>query len=717
MEYIAHVRIGAEDEQSLQDHLEGTARFAQQFADEFGYGEWAYCCGKLHDIGKYSDKFQRRIRGSGEQVDHATAGAQLCRSLGGYYNWLSYCIAGHHAGLPDTGGSADTGDNRTLEGRMKKRIEDYQVFHDEIRIPKLEKPFFLTAQMTGRKDPSFTVSFFIRMMYSCLVDADFLDTERFMQNGKSGRQAGEEMETLWKKLQTHVSGWLECTGEDTINGRRTEILRSCIGMGTEDKGLFRLTVPTGGGKTAASLAFALRHAVEHGLSHIIYVIPYTSIIEQNARVFASILGEDNVLEHHCNVNYEGGEELKSMQLAAENWDKPVIVATNVQFFESLFAGSSSKTRKLHNIANSVIIFDEAQMLPNDYLKPCIAAMEELVRYYGSSVVLCTATQPALKNILSEDLGGRELCPRMEEQFSFFKRSQIKNIGMIKETELVNKLQQEHQALCICNTKKRVRKLYEEIAEAGIYHLSTSMYPVHRKRILAQIRERLSQNKKCIVIATSLIEAGVDLDFQTVYRELAGIDSVIQAAGRCNREGKRGLEQSDTYVFQFEEKERTPGQEQQIDTSRQVFRKYDDITELKAINEYFLRLYGYKGDGLDKKNILGQFQRGNFPFAKVSREFRIIEENTKIILIPIEDRAKEIAEELRIKGAKRGLVREAGQYCVSVYDSLFDKMNGAGMLWPVSEDLKEEMFLLKNFNDYTEEMGLNTDIKSGSVVWL
>ena len=717
MNYIAHLTKDSNNtlhEQSLQDHLEGTAQFARQFGQTFGYGEWAYCCGKLHDIGKYSEKFQKRIRGNTEKVDHATAGAQLCRKLGGYYNWLAYCIAGHHAGLPDTGGSSDTGDSKTLEGRVKKKVEDYQAFHGEISIPNLEQSFFLT---TSKTDPSFTVSFFIRMMYSCLVDADFLDTERFMQQGETHRKSGEEIKTLWKKFEKYVSKWLDCKERDTINGRRSEILSHCIYMGKENPGLFRLTVPTGGGKTAASLGFALQHAVEHGLSRIIYVIPYTSIIEQNASVFSEILGRENVLEHHCNVNYDGNEELKPMQLATENWDKPVIVTTNVQFFESLFANKPSKCRKLHNLANSVIIFDEVQMLPNDYLKPCIAGMEELVRYYGSSVVLCTATQPALQNIMSKDMISRELCPRMEEQFSFFKRSRIIDIGIILEETLIQRLQHEYQALCICNTKKRVSELYEDMSGEGVFHLSTTMYPLHRKRILKEIKKRLILKERCIVIATSLIEAGVDLDFQVVYREMAGIDSVIQAAGRCNREGLRTLEESCTYIFQFEEQRRIPGQEQQIDTGKQVFRIYEDITDLKAIHEYFLRLYRYRGESLDKKNILGQFQKGSFPFAKVSREFQIIEENTKTIFIPTEERAGEIVKELKYKGATRILMREAGQYCVSVYETMFDKMNGAGMLSPLSEELKEEMFVLKNSNDYSEEKGLNLTVMEGCGIWL
>ena len=597
---------------------------------------------------------------------------------------------------------------------MKKKIESCETYKKEIQIPSLETPFFI---LTGKKDPTFTMSFLIRMLYSCLVDADYLDTEAFMKNGETGRKTGQTIPALLEKLNSHIADWLVNEDRDTINGHRTEILKCCIKKGNEKKGLFRLTVPTGGGKTVASLAFALNHAAKHEMKRIIYVIPYTSIIEQNAKVFCDILGEDNVLEHHSSIDYGSSDELMPKQLAAENWDLPIIVTTNVQFFESLFSNKSSKCRKLHNIANSVVIFDEAQMLPNDYLKPCIAAMEELIRHYGSSIVLCTATQPSLKQFFSADIEYLELCPHMEEQFQFFKRSAINNLGQISEGELLDRLKTENQALCILNTKKSVQKMYQKLEGEGIYHLSTFMYPFHRKERLSVIRERLKSGMKCIVISTSLVEAGVDLDFQTVYRQLAGVDSMIQAAGRCNREGKKNVSDSFTYIFQLEESQKVPSQEQQIDTAKQVIRKYEDISSIEAIQEYFARLYNFKGSALDKKSILEEFQKGRFAFAKVGKEFKLIEQDTKTVLIPREERAKEIVEELRYKGATKALIREAGQYCVNIYDNLFGKMCDAGKLIEASEELKEEFFVLRNCEDYSEETGLKIDAELGSDIWI
>lgn len=713
MRYLAHI---AEDsgEQTLKEHLTNVADLSAEFAKAFGCYDWGYCCGMLHDIGKYSKEFQQRLAGSDIRVDHSTAGAKLCYEIGGMYGFLSYCIAGHHAGLPDTGEDSNTSTASTLKGRLKKNVKDYHAYKKEISVPSLSNPPF---NPNDAPNIDFTLSTFIRMLYSCLVDADFLDTENFMKLGETARDSGDSVEILLGRLKKHILGWLANTDIDTVNGRRTEILKNCLDMGNSDRGLFSLTVPTGGGKTVASLAFALQHAVKNNMERIIYVIPYTSIIEQNAKVFSEILGKNNVLENHCNVDYESDEELKPMQLAAENWDKPVIVTTNVQFFESLFANKSSKCRKLHNIANSVIIFDEAQMLPNDYLKPCIAMMEELLKRYRSSIVLCTATQPALSQFFQEDITPKELCPRCKEQFQFFKRVSFENLKTISEDDLVARLETESQALCIVNTKKRAQIIYKRLGKEGVYHLSTCMYPCHRKRVLAEIRKRLQDGERCIVISTSLVEAGVDLDFQSVYRQLAGVDSIIQAAGRCNREGKRGVGESKTYIFQFVEKEYVPGQKQQIAVTKDLLEDEVDISSLDSVSKYFRMLYHFRGESLDKKDILGEFRKGRFPFAKVSREFKIIEENTKTIFINGEQAADEILTRLKYEGFTKRLMRQAGQFCINVYDNEFQKLFAAGMLQEITEDMKEDFFLLRTEEQYTEEMGLVLDVEFGRAVIL
>lgn len=712
MKYLAHIK--GERKQTVKEHLEQTAVLAGDFAEHFGKREWGYAAGLLHDIGKYSDAFQDKIKNNtGQQVDHSTAGMKICFEEGSWYPFLGYCIAGHHAGMPDCGGTSDTGSSSTLEGRKKKKIESYDAYKSEIQIPKLnELPF--DPQKTS--DPDFSISMLLRMIYSCLVDADFLDTENFMSNGEVQRDSGEKMETLLEKLETYIAGWLENQDIESINGRRTEILKHCISWGEKERGLFQLTVPTGGGKTIASLAFALKHAVKNQMDRIIYVIPYTSIIEQNAEVFRKILGEQNVLENHYNVDYENTEELKMMQLAAENWDKPVVVTTNVQFFESLFSNRSSKCRKLHNIANSIIIFDEAQMLPTDYLKPCLAAMEELVNQFRSSIVLCTATQPALQSLLRTNIKMTELCPRVQEQFCFFKRASFENLGKIREEELIKKLKEEYQALCIVNTKKGAQSLYKKMEGDGIFHLSTTMYPKHRREILETIRKRLKEEKRCVVISTSLVEAGVDLDFRSVYRQLAGVDSMIQAAGRCNREGKRNVKDSKVSIFQFDQKENVPGQQRQIDISKVLIADGKDISALEVIQQYFQSLYHLEGVNLDKKNILGLFQNKKYQFATAAKKFKLIEEDTTSIFISREPEAKEILQQIKNQGYTKRTMRRAGQYCIQLYANDIEKLRGAGMLREISGDINDFVELVSE-EQYTEDMGLDLGIESGTAVWM
>ena len=712
MEYLAHIE--GERRQSVKDHLYGTAELAGNFAERFGKREWGYCCGMLHDIGKYSDAFQKRIQNNDNRmVDHATAGAKVCLDQGGYYCFLSYCIAGHHAGIPDYGNSSDSGSVGSLMGRRKKEIPDYLAYKKEIQIPQINTAPFDPRQSV---DPDFSLSFFIRMVYSCLVDADFLDTESFMKNGSVERDAGETPEILLKKLEQHIAGWLSNEETGTVNGRRTEILKHCLACGGLERGMFQLTVPTGGGKTIASLAFALRHAVENGLDRVIYVIPYTSIIEQNADVFRKILGDRNVLENHCNVDYESSEEMKSMQLAAENWDKPLVVTTNVQFFESLYSNKSPKCRKLHNMANSVIVFDEAQMLPPDYLKPCLAAMEELVDYFRCSIVLCTATQPALNPFFRTDRKITELCPRVQEQFRFFERVTFRNMGTVTDEELIERLSMEKQALCIVNTKKKAQRIYHELKGEGVYHLSTSMYPHHRRRVLEKIRTRLSNGEKCILISTSLVEAGVDLDFQAVYRQLAGVDSMIQAAGRCNREGIRDKEDSRVFLFQFDEKEYVPGQRLQIDVSKLLITERTDISSLLGIKKYFETLYHFRGESLDKKKILEEFKNKRYNFAKAASEFNLIEENTKTVFIPREPEAAKLLDQIRYHGYTKSGMRKAGQYCVQLYENEFEKFRGAGMVRLISENITD-FYELVNEDVYCDDTGLDLGINSGMAVMM
>lgn len=708
---LAHISEDKSREQPILDHLKGTAELAGKFAAVFGCEEWGYGCGYVHDIGKYSDSFQRRLRHQGPRTDHATAGARelyLKRNI-----FAAYCVCGHHAGLPDGGASGDSGGEATFQGRMKKRLDDYRRFAEEIQVPAFPAP---PLKMLG--NGGFSRSFFIRMLFSCLVDADFLDTEGFMLAGNPGRGGYDTVDLLWERLMNHVSPWLEDTDDSTVNGRRTSILKACLKMGEESQGLYRLTVPTGGGKTISSMAFALTHAKKHQLERVIYVVPYTSIIEQNAQVFKGILGEKNVLENHYNVTYEDEEELRLCQLAAENWDRPVVVTTNVQFFESLFSNKTSKCRKLHNIAGSVIVFDEAQMLPGKYLKPCIQSISELVYNYRCTAVLCTATQPALDPLFPDQIKAREICPDVEGQYGFFRRTTILNVGQLTEKELVQRLNAQAQVLCILNSRRRVQRIYEALEGEGIYHLSTLMYPKHRKALLAKIRERLDAGKPCRLIATSLVEAGVDFDFPAVYRELAGIDSDIQADGRCNREGKDRKEDCRTVIFTLENAEGVyipPELKLPIKVAGQIAEKYQDIASPEAVSEYFKRLFYLKGEALDAKDIVKQMEQGSrslmFPFASIAKQFQLIENPTVTILIDKEPKASDIAERIRRGEYSRQLMRKAGQFCVNIYKRDFEALNGAGRL----EQLIPELYVLRNKEQYTDKMGLAVNVSRGEAV--
>ena len=708
MNYIAHK--DGDREQSMVEHLSGTAKLAGKFAGKFGMEDWGFCCGMLHDVGKYSKEFQNKIKNnSGERVDHSTAGAKLCYKLGGSYSLLSYCIAGHHSGLPDYDRTLHSSG---LKNRLKKKICKYEKYAEEIKIPPINTKLL---SIMKAEDKDYPLSVFIRMIYSCLVDADFLDTESFMNIGKVQRIQGETMSVLLNRMENYIiqKGWMKDITLDSVNGRRTEILKECMQKGEEEKGIFRLTVPTGGGKTVASLAFALKHAVEHGMDRVIYVIPYTSIIEQNAQVFREILGYQNVLEHHCNVEYKDTEDLHPMQLASENWDKPVIVTTNVQFFESLYSNRSTKCRKIHNIANSVIIFDEAQMLPVDYLKPCLNIIKELVKNYEASAVLCTATQPAFDHLLGEQGNIVELCPRVREQFEFFKRVHFQNMGSITENQLVESLCREKRALCIVNTRRAAQSIYESIKGEGIFHLSTCMYPKHRKRVLENINKLMEdRSNKCILIATSLVEAGVDLDFDCVYRQIAGIDSMIQAAGRCNREGKRKSSESKVCIFDICDQTPPQNQELSISIANGILEDFKEIQDLDSIREYFERLYKLREGSLDKKDILGKFKKQRYNFATVGAEFQLIEEKQITIFIPFESEAQELLQDINDKGISRERMRLIHQFSVQIRKTTCDKMYAANMIRQIYSDDIEDFYELTMLSAYSEEKGLDLSVDYG-----
>lgn len=709
---LAH---GATDEhpegQSIEAHLKGTGELAETFAAEFGAAANGKLCGLAHDIGKYSDEFQLRLRG-GKKVDHATAGAIECFKIKAAFE--AVCVIGHHSGLPNVGHKdADTTESQTFFGRKLRAeqggIPDYRKnWNGHIALPQ---DYF---RPSGR---GFATAFYIRMLYSCLVDADYIDTETFM-NGDAGRGNYEPLSALCDKLTAYISKWNNPTRE--IDILRQKILNSCIEKASAPRGIFSLTVPTGGGKTVASMAFALNHAVANSMKRIIYVIPYTSIIEQNAKVFRDILGQENVVEHHSSVSYELSENADELEyrsaLATENWDAPVIVTTAVQFFESLYANRSSKCRKLHNIANSVIIFDEAQMIPSNNLRPCVAAIAELVRAYNATAVLCTATQPAIDEMLlkySKKESVVELCPDVDGMFEKFRRTSFEKEGRLTTDELVSRLESQQQVLCIVNTRKFAQEVYEALPSEGRFHLSTLMCPVHRKQKLDEIRERLKSGKTCRVVSTSLIEAGVDVDFPRVFREMAGLDSILQAAGRCNREGKRSAESSIVTVFESENKVNKLIAVNR-DAAEETVRDWTQPNTTSTIERYFKAYRDFLRND-DKSGVITASEKGisgcGLPFEWIAKEFKLIDQNTFAVYIPIGE-GKELVSRLREGERSRGLYRRAGMYSVSVYQNQFDSLINAGAAEPFGEDAA----FLTDCSLYSDEKGLSTDVDGGNALF-
>lgn len=711
--FLAHIADDGRT-QTVLAHLQGTAALAKKFAGTFGGEAQAELAALAHDIGKYTSAFQKRLYGDPARVDHSTAGAVECWRA--RQPFAAFAVAGHHGGLPNGGSLTDGPEENTLLGRLKRGergyLEPYDAWKKEVSLPQADIPAFLL-----RQNEALEGMFFTRMLYSCLVDGDFLDTEAFMAGCGRTHQA-DSLDRLFEKLRAYISGWFPAKG--VLNSQRCRILECCIQEGERQKpGLFSLTVPTGGGKTIASLAFALAQAKEHGLNRVIYVIPYTSIIEQTAEVFREVLGAENVLEHHSNLLYDLESEANPLTVqlaqATENWDIPVVVTTAVQFFESLYACRASQCRKLHNIAGSVVIFDEAQMMPVPYLRPCVHAIAQIVEHYRVSAVLCTATQPNLGPIFREFIPHTpimEICPAKAYRQDVFTRVTFRREGLLSWDDLAEQLKQHDQVLCIVNTRKAAQAVYGCLEKEDTFHLSTLMCPAHRKRQLAEIRQRLKEGLHCRVVSTSLIEAGVDVDFPVVFRELAGLDSVLQAAGRCNREGRRPAENSIVTVFEGEEKP-PPLFAAAIGAGKNVMDRYENFTTPEAVHDYFQILLNLRGDqAQDEQQILPLIHSNFFPFRIVAERFHLIDTATRTIYIPMERGASLVAQ-LRSGVHSRNLFRMLGQYSVSVYEEHFAALEEAGKL----EVLEDGSAILKAMSLYSDETGLSTAADCGKALYI
>ena len=768
MRYIARLNKAGE-EQTLINHLIGVSTKILGLAENDIYGETA---GMLHDIGKYSVAFQEYIRSNSDEKkpDHSSAGAQwflslLCNRAEQIGDreikriakliacMISHGVVGHHSGLLD---GTSVGEGTSLEYRLAKTVEPYlnniesmiyekigslvNLLLSEENLDYICRWIDSDGNISGRD--AFSLQFAVRMLFSALVDADRLDSEQAGNPDQWKTRISIRKDTfpvLLKKIEDHLR---TLPSNGVVNKVRKEVSEQCKNAASNEPGFFDLTVPTGGGKTLASLRFALHHAINHAKNHgmrrIIYVMPYTTIIDQNAEEFRKVLDRDNestnVLEHHSNMEPE--KETPESELLADNWESPIVVTTSVQFFESFYAAKPSRCRRLHAIRRTVIILDEAQTVPVRYLKAVTWALEELVNNYNCSVVFCTATQPLLdsKRLDADALDNhrvgvtniRPIVTDPQKHFLALSRVQVRPIDSEEPLSasdmvdrIIGKARERKSVLCIFNTKSNAKTVFKELKKdemmaARLWHLSTGMCPQHRKDVIEIVKLLTSYCRKTgtkapVVISTQLVEAGVNLDFDVVFRAMAGIDSIAQAAGRCNREGRMS-HPGEVYFFRAEENLRrlgdiTEAKRAGIDTlsaldgNAALTLAEKDPIGLKAVEEYFQRLYWSRASEMDTKGIIARLtsprslEKGaDMPFATIADDFRFIENDTVSILVPYGEVGKSLCEKL-IKGGMLELseYKFANRYSVQVFrDSLpqFKPLiNLAKSGWIVLEDSK------------------------------
>lgn len=680
--------------QPLLDHLRQVAMLAAEFCGDFGSADWGWNAGMLHDVGKASRVFQGYLRREnqlddeeydevGGRINHSSAGAALAEEIHNKRNHplgriLAYLVAGHHAGLPDY----STCDS--YRGALTFRLKEGE---DHLKSIRTESQIIQAGQRSLASLPRFVKAdnfhFWMRMLFSALVDADFLDTEAFMDPRKSRlREEGISLSALKKALDLHLTQMAQQCAATPVNEVRRVILEACRSAALLEPGLFSLSVPTGGGKTLSGMAFALDHALNHGKKRIIYVIPYTSIIEQTARILGDIFGSENVVEHHSNLDTE--RETPRTRMASENWDAPIIVTTNVQFFESLYGARAGRCRKLHNIVNSVVILDEAQLVPPNLLQPCTAAIKDLTHNYGVTLLLSTATQPALPG-----LEPREIIPADLDLYLRLNRTEIllpENLNdKMSWEDLADRIKEYDQVLCIVNTRRDCHDLFCLMPE-GTVHLSALMCGEHRSVVIQRIKDCLQSGQPIRVISTQLVEAGVDIDFPVVYRALSGLDSIFQAAGRCNREGR--LRKGLVTVFIPPKGPPIGLQRKGVDTTKELASLRDfDLDDPKIFRRYFSLFYSKvteTGEKLLKELKPSDSCTLDMSFRSVANEFHLIDEQGQRPVIVRYGRGNQLVGELAKTGPNRDLLRRLQRFIVNLPTRIADRMVNDGLLeevWP------------------------------------
>ncbi|MHB8843722.1 MAG: CRISPR-associated helicase Cas3' [Nitrospirota bacterium] len=676
----------------LDEHLQGTAKLAAQFAGEFGCAEWGRLAGLWHDIGKSSNDFQQMIRAASgldahleakARVDHSTAGALWAiEQLKVVGRILAYSIAGHHAGLPDW--ESDTTGRAALSQRLQNTLLLDAARKGDIPPDVLNHPMPVERPKQGA-DPAL----WIRLLFSCVVDADFLDTEDFFDPAKATARGNyPQLTDLMPRFVEHMQEKKIAATKTKVNQARAAVLSQCIAKAAQAPSIYTLTVPTGGGKTLSSLAFALHHAIKYHKHRIIYVIPYTSIIEPTADQFRSIFG-DAVIEHHSNLDVDDEKKDNARsRLACENWDAPIVVTTSVQFFESLFASRTSRCRKLHNIVNSVVVLDEAQLLPPEFLKPILHVLRDLQKNYGVTLLLSTATQPALGPQPGFNFVGLpDTIEIMDDPLELHQQLRRVEISIPRDLQepsswddLASELAQHASVLCIVNRRDDCRTLWEKMPE-GTIHLSALMCGAHRADKIKEIGQRLKDDIPTRVISTQLVEAGVDVDFPVVYRALAGLDSVAQAAGRCNREGLR--EKGTVVVFTPPSTIPAGHLRQAAEIGRRLMAQYcADILAPSRFESFFKEFYWLQGSRLDKHGILADLQMSNdfrCSFRTAAMKFHLIDESRQAPVIVAYDKGGDLIKALESGKPDRRLLRKLQRYVVNLPRYLHSKLLTTGAI--------------------------------------
>ena len=681
--FISHVRQSDMAIQPNDVHQKGVADKAASFAAAFGMGDCGRIMGLLHDKGKEQTQWQKYLLGvTGLEKEyahistgphHAYVGAIIAKmQYPQIAPLIAQPIAGHHRGLYDYCDFAEV---------MKQGIPE-DVSLDKVipyRFPKLP-----------RLSP-FDLHLVVRMLFSCLVDADSLDTEAFTDPEQSRlRGCGSSLPELLKMLERNLRILKEEAIDSDVNRVRNYVQEQCIRMSQGESGFYSLTVPTGGGKTLSSVLWALHHAVRNHLQRIIIAIPYTSIIVQTAATLKRIFGEDNVLEHHSNFNPEVIEDKKlreRLQLATENWDYPVIVTTNVQLFESLFSNKRSACRKLHNIAKSVIILDEVQTLPLGFYKPIVHCLDTLQRVFGATVLFTTASQPILSGRIegTNPMVGFDALPSVHEIIppdarlhDKLRRVDLQFLeGARSYDEIAAELSRYEKVLCIVNTRRDAKEIYDRLPTEGIrLHLSRMMCPAHVSDTIDCIKKEIKTpgNQPIRVIATQLIEAGVDIDFPVVFRQEAGLDSILQAAGRCNREGKR--HRCTTYVFSLgKEHPLPPGLITQANNARLGMGRHDDWFDPDAMTCFFKQLHS-RINSFDEKQIQDLLYKPECEFEEAARRFHLIDDQTVSVIVNWKG-SIHLYGQLLSSGPSYPLMKKLAQFSVNVRQRDFKKLKSIG----------------------------------------